>query len=172
MVVFDASFLLFLFDPNTPASVPQAKERIDHLIETLSTAGEKIIVPTPALSECMVHAGPAGPAYLAILAKHAAFRVASFDERAAIEAAVRTFDARLRGQNRGGNPGIAKAKIKFDRQIVAIAAVEGAGAVYSDDEDLCRYAREAGMEAFRLADVPLPPVDPQLKMTFEPTDEE
>ena len=58
MVVFDASFLLFLFDPSTPASVPQAKERIDHLVETLSKAGEKIVVPTPALSECMVHAGP------------------------------------------------------------------------------------------------------------------
>jgi predicted nucleic acid-binding protein len=171
MVVFDASFLLFLFDPNTPASVPQAKERINHLIDTLSDAGEKIIIPTPALSESMVHAGPAGPAYLSILAKHAVFRVASFDERAAIEAAVRTFDARARGQKKGGNASATKTKIKFDRQIVAIAAVEGATAVYSDDEDVCAYAREAGMQAFRLTDVPLPPIDPQLEITFEPTEE-
>ena len=108
---------------------------------------------------------------MAILAKHAAFRVASFDERAAIEAAARTSDARARGQKKGGNPGATKTKIKFDRQIVAIAAIEGASAVYSDDEDVCIYAREAGMQAFRLADVPLPPVDPQLEITFEPTDE-
>jgi hypothetical protein len=91
-------------DPNTPASVPQAKERIDYLIDCLSNVGEKIIVPTPALSECLVHAGPAGAGYLSILSKNAAFRVASFDERAAIEAAIRTFEARARGQRKGGAP--------------------------------------------------------------------
>lgn len=172
MVVFDASFLLFLFDPNTPASVPQAKERIDYLIDCLSNVGEKIIVPTPALSECLVHAGPAGAGYLSILSKNAAFRVASFDERAAIEAAIRTFEARARGQRKGGDPSASKSKIKFDRQIVAIAAVEGAVAVYSDDDHVCAYAREAGMQSFRLADIPLPPIDPQLEISFDGQEDE
>ena len=170
MVVFDASFLLFLFDPNTPASVLRAKDRVAHLIDTLSDAGEKIIVPTPALSECMVQAASAASEYVAILAKHAAFRVAAFDERAAIEAAVRTYEARARGLKKGGDPSATKAKIKFDRQIVAIAAVEGASAVYSDDDQVCAYAHEAGMQAFRLADVPLPPADLQLAIPFGPTD--
>jgi hypothetical protein len=60
MVVFDASILLFVFDENTPASVTGAKERVAHLIDRLTALGEKIIIPTPALSECLVHAGPAG----------------------------------------------------------------------------------------------------------------
>jgi hypothetical protein len=115
MVVFDASILLFVFDENVKASVPRAKERVEYLIDTLSKTGEKIIIPTPALSECLVHAGPAGPEYLNILGRQSCFRVASFDERAAVEAAIRTYNARQRGQARGGPADISKAKIKFDR---------------------------------------------------------
>ena len=168
MVTFDASILLFLFDENTPSSVPRAKERVEYLIDRLTEAGEKIIIPTPALSECLVYAGPAGPDYLTILSKQSCFRVASFDERAAVEAAVRTYQARQRGQRKGGNPDASKTKIKFDRQIVAIATVEAATAVYSDDADVIRYAHEAGIEAYRLSDLPLPPEDPQAVIEFGP----
>ncbi len=161
MVVFDASILMFLLNEHAPASVPRARDRVEYLIDQLSEAGEKIVIPTPALSECLVHAGPAGPEYLAIISKQSCFRVASFDERGAVEAAARTFHARTRGQRKGGNPEASKTKIKFDRQIVAIATVEGARAVYSDDSDVRGYAIEAGMEAFSLSDLPLPPADPQ-----------
>jgi hypothetical protein len=171
MVVFDASILLFLFDENTSSSVPRARERVEYLIDSLTEAGEKIIIPTPALSECLVYAGPAGPDYLSILGRQSSFRVASFDERAAVEAAVRTYQARQRGHRKGGNPEASKTKIKFDRQIVAIATVESATAVYSDDADVIGYAREAGMEAFRLSDLPVPPEDPQAAMEFDPPNE-
>jgi hypothetical protein len=151
MVALDASVLLFLFDENTPASVPGAKERVEYLVQTLSDAGEKIIIPTPALSECLVHAGPAGPEYLAIITKQACFRVAAFDERAAVEVAVRTFQARQSGQKKGGNPDATKAKIKFDRQIVAIAAIEGASVSIPTTRmfSLMRARREC-----RLTDLP------------------
>ena len=167
MVVFDASILMFFFDENTPSSTDRAKDRVEHLIETLSEAGEKIIIPTPALSECLVYAGPAGPDYLAILGKQACFRVAPFDERAAVEAAIRTHEARARGLRKGGAVDISKSKIKFDRQIAAVAVVEGATAIYSDDSNVCDYAQEAGLKAYRLADLPLPAEDPQTSMAFD-----
>jgi hypothetical protein len=167
MVVFDASILLFVLQENVKSSVPKAKERVKYLIETLSKAGEKIIIPTPALSECLVYAGQAGPEYLNIIGKQACFRVASFDQRAAVEAAIRTHEAQQRGQRTGGNPEAAKTKIKFDRQIVAIATVENATAVYSDDDHVISYAREAGMKAYRLSDLPEPPEDPQGVMNFD-----
>jgi hypothetical protein len=170
MVVFDASILLFVLDENTKSSVPNAKERVEYLIDTLSKTGEKIIIPTPALSECLVHAGPAGSEYLNIIGRQACFRIASFDERAAVEAAIRTYNARQRGQPKGGSPDIAKSKIKFDRQIVAVATVESATAVYSDDGDVCAYAREAGMEAYRLSDMPEPPEDLQKALPFDEPD--
>jgi hypothetical protein len=167
MVVFDASILLFVLDENTKSSVPRAKERVEYLIDTLTKTSERIVIPTPALSECLVHAGPAAPEYLNIIGRQACFRVASFDERAAVEAAIRTYEARQRGLPKGGSPDIAKSKIKFDRQIVAIASVESAAAVYSDDGDVCGYAREAGIKAYRLLDRPEPPEDPQKALPFE-----
>jgi predicted nucleic acid-binding protein len=167
MVVFDASILLFVFDENVKSSVPKAKERVEHLIDTLSKTDEKIIIPTPALSECLVHAGPAGAEYLNIIGKQSCFRVASFDQRAAVEAAIRTYEARRRGQRTGGNPEATKTKIKFDRQIVAVATVEGATAVYSDDGDVVSYAREAGLEAYRLSDLPEPPEERQRRLSFD-----
>jgi predicted nucleic acid-binding protein len=164
MVVFDASILLFVFNARTASSVHRASERVEFLIERLSKAGERVVVPTPALSECLVHAGPAGPAYLAILSQKAAFRVASFDERAAVEAAIRTYEAAQRGHRKGGNPDASKAKIKFDRQIVAIAVVEGASVIYSDDADVIAYANEAGLQGLRLADLELPPEAAQTRL--------
>ena len=87
---------------------------------------------------------------------------------AAVEAAIRTYDARQRGQKKGGDPSQSKTKIKFDRQIVAVAVVEGATAVYSDDKALRGYAVEAGMEAFDLPNLPLPPEDPQATLPLDP----
>jgi hypothetical protein len=40
MVVFDASILLFVFNKNTPSSVPRAKARVEYLVDRLSSAGE------------------------------------------------------------------------------------------------------------------------------------
>jgi hypothetical protein len=167
MVVFDASLLLLVLDEGAKASVPHGRERVEHLIDTLSGIGETIIIPTPALSECLVHAGPAGQEYLNIIGKRACFRVVSFDERAAVEAAVRTHEALQRGQRRGGNPEASKTKIKFDRQIVAVAVVEGATAIYSDDSDVIAYAQEAGLDGYRLEDLPLPPEDRQRALQFD-----
>ena len=166
MVVFDASILLFFLNEKTPSSVPNAKERVDFLISELSEAGEKIVIPTPALSECLVYAGVGMTDYLNIIGKQSCFRIAPFDERAAIEAAISTYNARMRGQRKGGDQAESKAKIKFDRQIVAVAKVEGATVVYSDDKHVLGYAREAGMQAYGLADLPLPPEDPQTVLQF------
>ena len=47
--------------------------------------------------------------------------------------------------------------MKFDRQIVAIAKVEGAERIYSNDGDIARYAKAEGLEVIRLQDLPDPP---------------
>lgn len=81
---------------------------------------------------------------------------------------MRTHAALQRGQRRGAHPEASRTKVKFDRQIVAIAAVERATAVYSDDGDVIAYAKEAGIDGYRLADLQLPPEDPQSELQFEP----
>ena len=174
MVVFDATTLLLLLsptvpppvDPTTHMPVEHARERIDHLVKELEQSRIKIIIPTPALSEILVRAGTAGLAYLDRLNTSAAFRIVSFDQRAAVEVAAMTRDAMATGNKRGGAQG-TWAKVKFDRQIVAIAKVEGANIIYSDDEDVRRLAIQSGITAIRIAELPLPPEMAQGRIDFE-----
>lgn len=53
------------------------------------------------------------------------------------------------------------AKLKFDRQIVAIAKVVGGTQIYSDDHGLKKVAERAGIDVVRLQDLPLPPEELQ-----------
>ena len=53
------------------------------------------------------------------------------------------------------------AKVKVDRQIVAIAKVHEVDELYSDDEDVRRIGESVGVRVKGVADLPLPPVDPQ-----------
>ena len=171
MVVFDSSVLLLVLDPNakppndptTGQPLDKAFERIEYLIENLTADKERIVIPTPVLSEVLVHAGHAMQPYLDTLNGQAAFRIAPFDQKAAIEAALAMSDAIKRGGRRidAANPDATVTKIKFDRQIVAIAKAEGAHAVYSDDADVHVYSMHAGLDAYRTADLDLPPEDPQ-----------
>ena len=82
MVVFDASFLIYFLDPKIKGGIG-SNPNIDHLVATIQKTGERIAVPTPALSELLVKAGDAGPKYLEIVARSKFFRIAEFGERAA-----------------------------------------------------------------------------------------
>lgn len=103
--VFDATALLHFLepdarapvDPTTGNPVEDAKARIDFLIEALEGRRETIVVPTPVLSEVLVHAGEAGPRDPEILNTSRCFRIESFNQRAAVELAAMTRDAISRG---------------------------------------------------------------------------
>lgn len=176
MVVFDTSVLLLVLDPHakapddpaTGAAVERAAERIEHLIAKLTADKERIVIPTPVLSEVLVHAGDATACYLETLNSQSVFRIAPFDQKAAIECALAMRDAMKRGGHRidAANPDASKTKIKFDRQIVAIAKVEGAHTVYADDDDVHRYAQRADLKAYRTIELDLPPEDPQGALNF------
>ena len=99
------------------------------------------------------------------LQKHAVFRIEPFDTKAAIEVAAMSRSAKKSGKKRGDSTA-TWAKVKYDRQIVAIAKVAGATTIYSDDGDVATLAKAAGIEVVRLEDLPLPPEDTQLKMDF------
>ncbi len=46
--------------------------------------------------------------------------------------------------------------MKFDRQIVAIALVNGARVLYADDVDVEKFASSCGLATKRVADLPVP----------------
>jgi predicted nucleic acid-binding protein len=179
MVVFDSSILLLVLDPKAKAPIDpstgelleRAAERVDFLIGKLSQEREKIIIPTPVLSEVLVYAGTALEHYLDTLNSQAAFRIASFDQKAALEVAIAMRDAITRGGHRidAAKPDVTKTKIKFDRQIVGIAKAEDAHTIYSDDADVHSYAKHSGLKAYRTDELDLPPENPQQSLDFDGT---
>jgi predicted nucleic acid-binding protein len=156
LVVFDASFLIPLLDRQVkgPGDIDA---RISHLVATLDRQKTKIIVPTPALSEVLIGAGDAAPQYLEILSRSSRFKLAPFGERAAVEAAARHREALRVGSKKEGSADWSK--VKFDRQIVAIAKVEGAERIYSNDNDIRRFGARDGIEVIMLDDLELAPAE-------------
>lgn len=170
IVVLDASVLIFLFekdanaplDPETGAPVDRCYDRVNHLVATLDRDRATVIVPAPALGEILVKAGDAGPTWLQNLEKAARIRVASFDTMAAVEFAALQRERIERGAKASGG----RAKAKFDDQIIAIARVCGAQAIYSDDQGLAAAAAPR-LTVIGLAAMPLPPENPQLVLDLD-----
>jgi len=170
MAIFDATALLLLVAPQVAIPldskgkpITYAKERIDGAVRALAKAKEKIVIPTPALSEALVRAGePAANAYLQAISKSPHFKIAAFDQMAALELALMTAAA-IKGGKKVSKE-VTWAKLKFDRQIVAIAKVNGEGVIYTDDKNLRKVAYDNGLRAVSLADLPVPDEAAQIPM--------
>ena len=171
MVVFDTTFLLHLvdphalppLDPSTSVPVSSAYQRVKFLVNELNERHEKIIVPTPAIAELLIVAEKAGAAYLDSFSRAAFFQVEPFDIRAAVELAIMTASSIKDGDKKAGSTATA-AKVKFDRQITAIAKVNGGSLIYTDDENLTKFANGQGISTTALWELPLPPEEPQLDL--------
>lgn len=163
IVALDTSVLLLFLAPGvapprvpgTSDPLPMARERVEHLIAELDAGKARVLIPTPVLSEVLVNASAAAPAYLEILARSSCFRIADFDQRAAVKLAAVVRQATASGDLKGGST-YPRQKVKVDRQIIAIAKVNRAGVIYSDDEDVVRFGRRAGLRAVTTAELPLP----------------
>lgn len=175
MVLFDATTLLLLLhpdtsppiDPSTKLPVTKSKERIDFLVQRLGESGSKIIIPTPVLSEVLVWTGRAGSSYISIIERSAVFRIEPFDTRAAVEVAFLTASALKGGNKKGVSKEQTWAKIKYDRQIIAIAKVAQVSTIYSDDESLSKLARAHSISVIGIANIPLPQEDQQIGINWE-----
>lgn len=80
-----------------------------------------------------------------------------------MELAAITHEALKGGDLRAGTT-TTRAKLKFDRQIIAIARVQGQTVIYSDDEDIAKLADPLGLEVIPVNELPLPPEDRQLSL--------
>jgi predicted nucleic acid-binding protein len=176
MVVFDTTALSLLLrpgtraplDPATGQPVAFAQERLAALVESLQKTRTVVIVPAPVLSELLIKAGAAGPGLVSAIQRSSAFRVGAFDTRAAIELAQMTNALLVTAHDRREAQTATAAKIKFDRQIVAIAKVHAATAIYSDDGQLIAFAEANGLRCIRVADLPVPDSARQPKLPLPP----
>lgn len=173
MVVFDTSFIALAFDsscavpldPLTGAPMSDCSARVQHLIDVLTQKKERVLIPTPVLAEYLVRAGKEKDLRLQEFMGSRAFRVAPFDVRAAAECAL-LFDRDL-NSGKTLDPTTTKAKVKFDRQIVAIAKVQGAERIYTGDNGLAACANANGIDPVMTWEIPTVPVDGQISIAFE-----
>jgi hypothetical protein len=180
MVVIDATTLLLMLRPGTPVPsgpngvpIDRPKERIDYLVQQLNNSKTKIIIPTPALSEALVRAGAAASQQIVDhLQRYSVFAIEPFDTRAAIEVATMSREAAASGRGKRGVAGGTWAKVKYDRQIVAIAKVNGATTIYSDDRDIKTLGGRVKISVVSLADLPLPPERQQIDWLEQVADEQ
>lgn len=171
MVVADTATLLFILQPDANAPlgddgnpIPKCRERVELLLQNLSDAGVRVVVPTPVLAELMVSVGPGKAQLLGAINQSAAFSVVAFDQVAAIECACLndpTMGKKLAAKD-------TKAKVKFDRQILSIAKVAGAHTLYTDDKTLIARATANGLKTVRMQDLPVPPEPPQGELELAP----
>ena len=163
IVAVDASTLTLLvnpdadppLDPATGQTLTRASERLGKLVDEVERRRGTVLIPTPALAEVLVKAGDAGPAFLERLNGSARFKVADFDQRAAVEVAAMTRDA-IRAGDKSAGVSEPWQKGKYDRQIVAIARVNGASALYADDNGVAAFGNLIGLKVIRTWELPLP----------------
>ena len=164
MVVFDATMLMLLIRPDsgkpidlaTGEPVEHVQERIAHFVAQSDKSKVRIGIPTPALSEVLVRSGPAAVKIVEKIKEFSVFEILPFDELSAMEVAIMTKNAIDQGDKRSGS-GDVWSKIKYDRQIAAIARVRQATAIYTDDGGLRSIAAHLNIATFGVADLLLPP---------------
>jgi hypothetical protein len=137
------------------------------MLDELQTKKEQIVIPAPVYAEFLVFAGKDGPAYQEKIKKNSVFRIEPFGELAAIELAMMELTARSSSSKRGSATTSEWQKVKIDRQIVAVAKVCHAVAIYSNDEDVSAHAKDWNIKCVSVTDLP---AAPQGRLNLEPTE--
>lgn len=178
MVVFDATMLMLLIRPESGrpldsngAPIEHVAERIAYFIEQQEKTKTKIGIPTPALSEVLVRAGVTAVQIVEKIKEFSIFEILPFDEISAIEVALVTRKILDSGDKRGGSNDVWN-KIKYDRQIAAIARVRQASAIFTDDKGLRNAASKIDLAVCGIEDLPLPPAKAQSELPFPPLEPE
>lgn len=167
MLAIDQSFLELIIhpqgrppkDPKTGKPIERLADRIDELIEAWENDGETVIVPTPALAQFLILAHHQASDYLGKISGSSYFRIESFDERSAVELAAIHIGAITSASKQRGKRGGSEAtwaKVNFDRQIVAVAKVNNATTLYTDDGEMIKFAKRVGIETVSSWELPTP----------------
>jgi hypothetical protein len=179
MVVFDASVLSLAIYKNagipsdfrTGKPIEKASERVRALIHQLPKDGETIIIPAPALAEALAPVADRINDYVNELEGQSVFKIVPFDKREAIELAIRSFKLRAQGIEKTEGIDAHWQKVKYDRQIVAIAKAENAATVYSTDRHIHQHCGLWKMRVLNVSDLPLGIGHAQQEKMFNDTQE-
>lgn len=151
----DASVLTELLAPalDPEKSESPYRRKVRALGDFLARQKAIIILPTPVIAEVLVATGQEGVHRLDTLQKTLAFRIVSFDQRAALETAWMMRAALKAGDKKAGRgKSVPWAQVKFDWQIIAISKVNQADIIYTNDEKFCKFSNKNHMNCTYMED--------------------
>jgi hypothetical protein len=159
----DNTFLTLLLNPRatprpnpaTNESVTHCRQRIESLIDEISTKNGTLYIPAPALAEVLC-VGEAIESYFEQLQTFACIELAPFDGKAAYELGKLLRDAISRGDKRSGQSGNWQ-HVKMDRMIVAVALSNKVDLFLSDDQSQINFAKSVGLTVKSTWDLALSP---------------
>ncbi|MBT2342058.1 MULTISPECIES: type II toxin-antitoxin system VapC family toxin [Pseudomonas] len=154
---------IVLVDPATGHNVDRAVARAEALIEMVDARGGTVLIPTPALAEYLVGIDRGfHQSHLDVINGFSCFEIVSFDQIAAVECARMVDDNELKVLD----PAATKAKLRFDRQIIATALATNADEIWTHDVGLYSKAQKCGLVVRSLGDIE--PAPEQLEVNLDP----
>lgn len=163
-VCLDSNCLAVLLDKaaTSPMSfdgiaISEAKARLDYFIESEKP---EILIPSPLYSEILMISSISQQDLDKYLRDNGSFILVNFDFRAA--SALCNIEKPTAGKRLNRNE--TMAKIKFDRQILAVAKVHGVDQIVSTDRGVHIDAGRYDIDCLCLSGLPLPPGGAQIKL--------
>lgn len=143
-----------LSDPKTGNPIASGFRRAEALMEHIDNQKAVVVLPSPVLAEYLIGIDVgAYQQHLDIISGVSSIEVVPFDQLAAIECAM-LVNAQ---EQKAMDADATKAKLRFDRQILAIAVACGAKELWTHDKQLYNRALETGVIPRSLADIePMP----------------
>lgn len=147
--------------PETGEVIDRPFERASALVDHVDAVGGLVVIPAPVLSEYLFGIDKKSfQAHLDVINSVKSIEVAPFDDIAAIECAMLVSDS----EQKQLDPDATKAKLRVDRQILAIAVASRVSEIWTHDIGLTKKAESMGLSVKSLADIGPPPI----QYGFEP----
>lgn len=152
MVILDTNALVLFFGKrlNQDDSL-----RMQGLLLELRKKRESIGIPAQVWAEFIDQAGQAEIEATQNIFKTSAFRLLSYDLRAAMETVevVRLGRSARKSEVGGKRP---RQAVKVDWQIIAVAKVHSARLLITNDVDMINEAQRSGVRCIKIQDLPIP----------------
>lgn len=139
-----------LRDPETDRVIDNAFMRAQALVERIEAIKGVVVLPAPVLAEYLI--GIRRDSYqkhLDIINGVKCIEVSPFDQLAAIECAMLVSNQEMKQLD----PDSTMAKLKYDRQILAISVAAGAKEIWTHDKQIYRRAGTVGILARSLSSI-------------------
>ncbi|WP_447789444.1 type II toxin-antitoxin system VapC family toxin [Pseudomonas farris] len=163
MVIWDTNILALYFSNRLS---PDDHLRVKGMVSELARKREPIGVPAQVWAEFLEAATADDAAQSIALFKTNAFKLLTYDMRAAIETAEvarRGHAARKGSQNKDRG----RQAVKVDWQIIAVAIVNNARLILTNDQPMLSECRRHKVQCMAISDLPIPDDLRQHPITFD-----